>query len=94
MLLFEVSSWPPLLLLLWASITSSTTICPSGEFSIVGTKHLYWDTTEVAWDDARAGCPPNSTLAVVESAAEMAAMKSKCEDGTYNNFHRWVTWLS
>ncbi len=47
----------------------------------MGTKRLYWDATEVVWEEARASCPPNSTLAVVESAAEMTAMAGKGNTG-------------
>ncbi len=63
------------------SAPAITTVCPPGEFAIVGNKSFYWDATNTKYEDARISCPENATLAVVDSAAEMEALKDKGELG-------------
>ena len=64
---------------------ASALVCPPGEFATVGSKRLYWEPGPLEWEDARVGCPTNSSLAVVESALEMEAMAEKGRAGE----HEW-----
>ncbi len=67
------------------SASASTTVCPTGEFAVVGNKSFYWSGASSFWEDARVSCPTNATLAIVESAAEMQALKDKALLGLNNS---------
>ncbi len=56
-------------------------VCPAGEFATVGTKSFYWSAAKAKYDGAMAGCPANSSLVNVNSAAEMTSIKAKSETG-------------
>ncbi len=73
---------------------TTTTVCPPGEFATVGNKSFYWNGTNTYWEEARIRCPENATLAVVESAAEMQALKDKGELGETKNKEKKVSTLT
>ncbi len=51
-----------------------TVNCPSGETSQVGSKKLYYHSTQVKWDKAKHSCSNGTDLAIFENNNEFEAM--------------------